>query len=314
METNQPNQSDITLSAQGLSRLYGTNLAVSGVSIELRRGEVVGLLGPNGAGKTTTMQMITGNLAPSLGSINICGVDMIENPTTAKNRIGYLPEVPPLYRELRVDEYLTLASRLRKIKRANIKNAVQTAKQKCGLEDMGKRLISALSKGYRQRVGIAQAIIHEPDVIILDEPTVGLDPNQIREIRSLIRSLGDKHSIILSTHILPEVEAVCDRVHILDHGKVAFSDTIKSMQDNKGECVIEVEFRNPPTNNEIKDKLNKVMVDQKGNNSFRIASHAGDPTDTIVKLAVQNDWGIVKLNPVQASLEEVFVSLTKNGN
>ncbi len=314
MEKNQSRESDVTLSAQGLSRLYGTNLAVSNVSLELRRGEVIGLLGPNGAGKTTTMQMITGNLAPTLGSISICGMDMIEKPTLAKNRIGYLPEVPPLYKELRVDEYLGLASRLRKIKRKEIINAVQIAKQKCGLEDMGKRLINALSKGYRQRVGIAQAIIHEPDVIILDEPTVGLDPNQIREIRSLIRSLGDKHSIILSTHILPEVEAVCDRVHILDHGKVAFSDTIKSMQNAKGESVIEVEFRSPPTNEEISVKLGNVVVEQKGNGSFRISSQTSDPTDAIVESSVKNGWKIIKLNQVQASLEEVFVNLTKTAN
>ena len=151
-------------------------------------------------------------------------------------------------------------------------------------------------------------------MIILDEPTVGLDPNQIREIRSLIRSLGDKHSIILSTHILPEVEAVCDRVHILDHGKVAFSDTIKSMQNAKGESVIEVEFRSPPTNEEISVKLGNVVVEQKGNGSFRISSQTSDPTDAIVESSVKNGWKIIKLNQVQASLEEVFVNLTKTAN
>ncbi len=301
----------ITLAAEGLTRLYGINLAVSDVTIELRRGEVIGLLGPNGAGKTTTMQMITGNLAPTNGAINVCGVDMIENPTAAKNRIGYLPEIPPLYRELRVDEFLTLAGRLRKIQRRDIKSAVNAAKQKCGLENMGRRLIGALSKGYRQRVGIAQAIIHEPDVIILDEPTVGLDPNQIREIRSLIRSLGDRHSIILSTHILPEVEAVCDRVHILDHGKVAYSDTIRGMQSARSEYVIDIALQNPPSESEISAKLDNAEVENKEGQEFRITHPYKDPTDIILKSAVEYGWGLFKLNPVQASLEEVFVQLTK---
>ena len=182
--------SELTVSAQSLTRSYGANRAVRDVSLELRRGEVLGLLGPNGAGKTTTMQMLTGNLAPSSGQVRICGIDLIDRPIQAKSRIGYLPEVPPLYKELKVDEYLRLAGRLHKVKKPALQQAVERARQRCGLSDMGKRLIGSLSKGYQQRVGIAQAIIHEPDVIILDEPTIGLDPNQIREIRSLIRDLG----------------------------------------------------------------------------------------------------------------------------
>ncbi len=311
MENTNNFDSNTTLSADGLTRLYGQNIAVSDVSIELQRGEVVGLLGPNGAGKTTTMQMITGNLAPTIGSIKVCGIDMMENPTKAKNKIGYLPEIPPLYRELRVDEFLTLAGKIRKIDRKNIKEAVKTAKQKCGLEDMGRRLISALSKGYRQRVGIAQAIIHEPDVIILDEPTVGLDPNQIREIRSLIRSLGNKHSIILSTHILPEVEAVCDRVHILDHGKVAYSDTISGMQGARGEQVIDVEFKTPPSEKWFSMQGDGIAMEKTPSGGYRITHPSVDPTDMIVRASVENGWGLFKLNQVQASLEEVFVQLTK---
>ena len=192
---------EMTVSARALSRSFGGNRAVRDVSLQLRRGEVLGLLGPNGAGKTTTMQMLTGNLAPTNGEVDICGIDLIGQPTQAKSRIGYLPEVPPLYRELKVDEYLRLAGRLHKIKKGALAQAIQRAKSRCGLADMGSRLIGSLSKGYQQRVGIAQAIIHEPDVIILDEPTVGLDPNQIREIRSLIKDLGRDHSLILSTHI-----------------------------------------------------------------------------------------------------------------
>ena len=201
-----------TISARGLTRSFGNHIAVNDITLELRRGEVLGFLGPNGAGKTTTMHMLTGNLAPSRGEIRICGIDLLEQPSAAKARIGYLPEVPPLYRELTVDEYLQLAAKLHRVPRARRANAVATVKQRCGLSDTGGKLIGTLSKGYQQRVGIAQAIVHSPDVVVLDEPTVGLDPNQIRDIRGLIRELGGAHSVILSTHILPEVEAVCDRV------------------------------------------------------------------------------------------------------
>src|SRR5687767_9014823 len=160
-----------TLLARGLTRRFGAHTAVSAVDLELRRGEVLGLLGPNGAGKTTTMQMLTGNLAPSGGSVSICGIDLLDRPVAAKARIGYLPEVPPLYRELKVDEYLRLAARLHRVPRAEIEEALTRAKQRCGIADIGMRMIGTLSKGYQQRVGIAQAIIHTPDVVILDEPT-----------------------------------------------------------------------------------------------------------------------------------------------
>ena len=194
-----------TLDASNLVRDFGTRHAVQGISLTLRRGEVLGLLGPNGAGKTTTMQMLTGNLAPTSGEVRVCGIDLLERPTEAKARIGYLPEVPPLYRDSTVDEYLQFAARLHRIARAQVAGAVNRAKQRCGLADMGLRMIGTLSKGYQQRVGIAQAIVHDPDVVVLDEPTVGLDPNQIREIRGLIRELAAEHSVLLSTHILPEV-------------------------------------------------------------------------------------------------------------
>ena len=222
----------ITISARGLCRNFGIHAAVREVNLELRRGEVLGFLGPNGAGKTTTMRMLTGNLAPSAGSIEICGIDLLDQPRDAKAHIGYLPETPPLYRELTVDEYLRLAARLHRIASASIRSALDATKQRCGLGDTGKRLIGSLSKGYQQRVGIAQAIIHNPDVVILDEPTVGLDPNQMREIRTLIRELGAERSVILSTHILPEVESVCDRVQIMHQGRMVFNDTIAGLKQN----------------------------------------------------------------------------------
>lgn len=223
----------VTVSVQNLCRDFGGTAAVRSVNLELGRGEVLGLLGPNGAGKTSTLRMLTGNLAPSGGSICICGVDILAQPREAKAYIGYLPETPPLYQEMTVDEYLRFAAKLHRMRRNEIPAALDRAKKRCGLSDMSKRLINNLSKGYQQRVGIAQAIIHSPEVIILDEPTVGLDPNQMREIRELIRELGTHHSVILSTHILSEVEAVCDLVKIMHHGRIVFSDTRVGLQERE---------------------------------------------------------------------------------
>ncbi len=223
----------VTVSVRGLCRNFGARTAVREIDLELKRGEVLAFLGPNGAGKTTIMRMLTGNLAPSAGSIEICGIDLLDNPRGAKARIGYLPETPPLYRELTVDEYLQFAARLHRISNEKIGFTVDQVMQRCGLNDSGKRLIGSLSKGYQQRVGIAQAIVHDPDVIILDEPTVGLDPNQMREIRGLIRELGAKRSVVLSTHILTEVESVCDRVQIIHEGRVVFSDSIGGLKLNE---------------------------------------------------------------------------------
>lgn len=306
---------EVTLAAKGLSRRYGNNLAVDDISLDLKRGEIVGLLGPNGAGKTTTMKMITGNLAPSEGSVSICGVDLIEKPTAAKARIGYLPEVPPLYKDLRVDEYLRLAGRLHKIAKPGLERAVDRAKLRSGLSDMGRRLIGSLSKGYQQRVGIAQAIIHDPDVIILDEPTVGLDPNQIREIRALIRELGNEHSVILSTHILPEVEAICDRVQIMHRGRVVFADAISGLRQFRGGHSLQVSLRRPPTQADLSAAVAPARAEKVSDGVYRVISQSGqDPTDQLVRTSVERDWGLYQLSPAQASVEEVFVQLTRQDN
>ncbi len=303
---------EVTLAAVGLSRRYGNNLAVDDISMELRRGEIVGLLGPNGAGKTTAMKMITGNLAPTAGSVNVCGIDLIDEPTAAKAKIGYLPEIPPLYKELRVDEYLRLAGRLHRLRKAELNEAVERAKHRTGLSDMGQRLIGSLSKGYQQRVGIAQAIIHNPDVVILDEPTVGLDPNQIREIRALIRELGNEHSVILSTHILPEVEAICDRVQILHRGKVVFADAISGLRQFRGGHSLQVSFHRPPSTQELSEEVKPASVEKVSDGAFHISSQPGqDPTDRLVRASIERDWGLFQLVPARASVEEVFVQLTR---
>jgi ABC-2 type transport system ATP-binding protein len=272
----------------------------------------LGLLGPNGAGKTTTMQMLTGNLAPSTGSIGICGIDLLERPTAAKARMGYLPEVPPLYRELQVDEYLRIAARLHRVPRNRLAEALAHTKQRCGLVDIGHRLIGTLSKGYQQRVGIAQAIIHGPDVVILDEPTVGLDPNQIREIRALIRELSGSHSVILSTHILPEVEAVCDRAQIMHRGTIVYSDTIDGLRRFRGGHALLIGLRNAPAFEELVRVPGVTRVEPAADGLLRVLQvPEQDATDALVAAAGERGWKLFHLAPERATLEDVFVQLTQ---
>ncbi len=222
----------VTLSAQNLVCHRDRHVVVNDVSLELRRGEVLGLLGHNGAGKSTTLQMLTGALPPQSGRIDICGFDLITQPQRAKACIGYLPEHPPLYRDMRVDDFLLFAARLHRTPTAKLASALALSKSRCGLQEHGRTFIGTLSKGYQQRVGIAQAIIHNPAVVVLDEPTVGLDPAQIRDIRMLIRELGNSSSVILSTHLLNEVESLCDRVLILQKGRLIYSGSSAEMLTN----------------------------------------------------------------------------------
>ncbi|HEY0842994.1 ABC transporter ATP-binding protein [Methylotenera sp.] len=302
---------NFTVEAIELTRLYGGREAVSNVNFTLSKGEVLGFLGPNGAGKSTTMKMLTGNLAPSYGSVKICGIDMIENPKEAKALIGYLPEMRPLYKELTVDEYLTMAARLHRVSAKNIKKAVDNAKERCGLTHMSKRLIENLSNGYQQRVGIAQAIIHSPMVVILDEPTVGLDPIQIRDIRTLIREVGTDHSVIISTHILPEVEMVCDQVQIIDKGKLVFNGSIDVLKRQRVGNKLLIGLRNPPAIEEILRISGVSEAESLANGLIRVRyAESAEPAEAIVQAAVQQGWGLHQIAPDQTSLEDVFMQLT----
>jgi ABC-2 type transport system ATP-binding protein len=302
---------NFTVEAIELTRLYGGREAVSNVNFTLSKGEVLGFLGPNGAGKSTTMKMLTGNLAPSHGSVKICGIDMIENPKEAKALIGYLPEMRPLYKELTVDEYLTMAARLHRVSAKHIKKAVENAKERCGLTHMSKRLIENLSNGYQQRVGIAQAIIHSPMVVILDEPTVGLDPIQIRDIRTLIREVGSDHSVIISTHILPEVEMVCDQVQIIDKGKLVFNGSIDVLKRQRVGNKLLIGLRNPPAIEEILRISGVSEAESLANGLIRVRyAENAEPAEAIVHAAVQQGWGLHQIAPDQTSLEDVFMQLT----
>jgi ABC-2 type transport system ATP-binding protein len=302
---------NFTVEAIELTRLYGGREAVSNVSFNLSKGEVLGFLGPNGAGKSTTMKMLTGNLAPSFGSVKICGIDMIENPKDAKALIGYLPEMRPLYKELTVDEYLTIAARLHRVSSGAIKKAVESAKERCGLSHMSKRLIENLSNGYQQRVGIAQAIIHNPMVVILDEPTVGLDPIQIRDIRALIREVGSERSVIISTHILPEVEMVCDHVQIIDKGKLVFNGPIEVLKKQRIGNKLLIGFKQPPEVQALLNIAGVTEAERLDNGMMRVQfAEDAAPAELIVQAAVQNHWGLYQIAPDQTSLEDVFVQLT----
>lgn len=305
MENNQ------LLSVKHLSRHYGSLTAVSNISFHLNKGEVLGFLGPNGAGKSSTMQVITGNLAPSHGQINICGHDLLDSAKNAKAHIGYLPEQPPLYRELTVDEYLSFCAQLNRIEKSKHKTAIARAKERCGLTEVGKRLINNLSKGYQQRVGIAQAIIHNPEIVILDEPTVGLDPIQIREIRTLIRELAEDHGVILSTHILPEVQMVCDRVQIINRGQLVYSDNIQQLHQRMRSNNIILGLNTPPTENELSAIADIDKVEILSDTRFRLYhSVESAPAENIAKIASDKNWGLFEIRPDHKTLEQVFVELT----
>jgi ABC-2 type transport system ATP-binding protein len=303
--------SQAVVQVKNLSRFYQNQSAIKNLSFSLNAGEVLGFLGPNGAGKSTTMKILTGNLAPSEGQVRIKGFDIIESPREAKQQIGYLPEHPPLYCEASVDEYLKYCAQLRGIRRQSINKALDVSKQQCGLSDVGRRLIGHLSKGYQQRVGIAQAIIHNPPVIILDEPTVGLDPIQIRDIRHLIKKLGQEHSVILSTHILSEVQATCDRVQIIQQGELIYHSSIETLNLSQAPSMT-IGLNQPPTIEQLKQLDQVTHVKAIDEQRFELFFEGESPAQAIVQQSVQRQWELYELIPGQQSLEDLFIELTQD--
>ena len=296
------------ISVKNLSRHYGDHVAVDRINFELATGDILGFLGPNGAGKSTTMQMLTGNLAPSEGEIHINGIDLLEQPKTAKAALGYLPDVPPLYKEMTVAEYLGFCAKLHRIKKADIASCVQNAMQRCGLIDVQKRLIANLSKGYQQRTGIAQAILHSPPVIILDEPTVGLDPLQMLEIRALIKELGEHHGIIICTHILPEVQAVCNRVQIINHGSLVYEAIMQTLSQQRNNHRFEVTLQHLPSVEALSALPAIEHAEQTGANDYLLQSSAG--AEQLCEALVAQHWGLSRFTASVQTLEQKFIELT----
>jgi len=301
------------IQVEQLYRYYGDHCAVNNVSFSLGKGEILGFLGPNGAGKSSTMQMICGNLAPTSGQILINGIDILDSPKEAKRELGYLPEVPPVYRDLTVDEFLDYCGRLHGLSGEQLRAALNQAKERCGLIDVGGRLIGNLSKGYQQRVGIAQAILHNPAVIILDEPTVGLDPIQIREIRELIRELGRDHGIILSTHILPEVQESCTRVQIIHKGQLVMNDSIDGLTQRMRASSLLMETRAAPDLKRLSFVDGVQRVDDLGGGRYRIY-HDKDknPAERVAEVVVSENAGLLSLTPERLSMEEIFIDITQH--
>jgi len=295
-----------------LSRRYAQNNAVDNISFTLNLGEVLGFLGPNGAGKSTTMQMLTGNIAASSGSISIMGLDIIEQASDCKRLIGYCPETPPLYKQLTVDEYLVYCAQLHGVNKNQIIAYLDDAKQQCGLGDVSNRLIGNLSKGYQQRVGIAQAIIHKPKIIILDEPTVGLDPIQIVEIRNLIKQLGQDCGVILSTHILPEVQATCDRVQIIKKGQLVFHASIDELNIKQQTSSFIFGCSQLPNIEKLQCHKSITEIQAIDEQRVLIQYQGENPASVLAKKAVQNLWGLFELSPQKTSLEDIFVQLTRD--
>src|SRR5246127_844263 len=313
------------ITVKELTKRYGRTTAVDQISFEVAQGQIVGFLGPNGAGKTTTMRMLTCFLPPTAGTATVAGLDVLEQPLEVKRRIGYLPETPPLYPEMDTAEYLKFVGKLKGLSGSDLQKRADYVSERCAIADVKKKLLGKLSKGYRQRVGLAQAIIHNPDVLILDEPTAGLDPKQINETRDLIKSLAGDHTIILSTHILPEVEQTCEQVMIINKGKLVATDSVRNLQARaRGaeSIVVEVAGRNgnlePPL---VQEKLQRVagvsrvlckqQVDSRA--VFEVESSKGKLVrGDLARAVVESGWDLNELRPAAMSLEEIFLQLTRS--
>ena len=309
------------IEARHISKRYGDHEAVRNLSFSVRAGEVVGFLGPNGAGKTTVMRILTGFIPATDGTALIAGHDIFDEPLAARRSVGYLPETPPLYPEMDVGSFLRYVARLKDVPRARVRDAVDRAVERCGLRDVHRRVIGTLSKGYRQRVGLAQAIVHEPPVLILDEPTVGLDPIQIREIRGLISELASgveekRQTVVLSTHILAEVEMVCDHVVVINNGRIALTGSLEEITRAAGSGRVRLEVRGQGAR--VKEALEKVngvrrivMTEREGGAAFEVEVAAGrDAREDLGKAALAAGGSLLELSAGRASIEDVFVRIT----
>jgi len=311
------------ITVKELTKRYARTTAVDQISFEVQKGQIVGFLGPNGAGKTTTMRMLTCFLTPTGGTASVAGFDILEQPLEVKKRIGYLPEAPPIYPEMRTVEYLTFVGQLKGLTGSDLRARVDYVSERCSIADVRNKIIQRLSKGYRQRVGLAQAIIHNPEVLILDEPTAGLDPKQINETRDLIKSLAGDHTIILSTHILPEVSQTCEQVIIINKGKIVATDSVTNLQHRArtGESVlVEVAGRNGNVDPAVvQRKLQQVAgvsrVIAKADGQKRLIFEVEAAKDRsirgdVARAVVEAGWDLNELRPAALSLEEIFLQLT----
>ncbi len=310
------------IQVEGLSKRYARNVAVNNISFSVDKGDIVGFLGPNGAGKTTTMRILTCFLPPTEGKVTVANYDVFEQAFEAKKHIGYLPEAPPVYPEMTVAGYLTFVARLKNVPSSEIKARVEQVMERCAVSDVPSKLIGKLSKGYRQRVGLAQAIIHNPDVLILDEPTSGLDPKQINETRDLIKGLAGEHTIILSTHILPEVEAVCEKVIIINKGRLVATDSVENLKNRAGmggATLVQVENAGDIDPIVVHQRLEQVpgvskVLDQVTHGPryvYEVESLQGRNTrPDIARAIVHAGWNLIELKSSTLTLEEVFLELT----
>jgi len=303
---------------ENLTKDYGERAAINGLSFEIAKGEIVGFLGPNGAGKTTTMKILTGSMAPSSGSVVIGGVDVFEDPVAAKSKIGYLPETPPLYLEMTVLSYLKYVAALRGVAKADLGESVDLALKSLNLTDVRNRVIGNLSKGFRQRVGIAQAIVSKPEILILDEPTVGLDPQQVAQFRALLNELKGKHTIILSTHILPEVQASCERVIIINEGRIVAKDSLQSLSQKSKSGVRRVTFKVLRAKEQIRkefEALEFVKMSAFAGLDLHVDVVGGDKSlEELSSRVVSGGLGLLGMEVSSEKLEDVFIEVTNNKN
>jgi ABC-2 type transport system ATP-binding protein len=302
------------IEVQGLTKSYGTHLAIDHLNFKVAKGEVVGFLGPNGAGKSTTMKIITGFMAPSSGSAQVCGFDVFESPLEVKKRIGYLPEIPPVYSDMFVRDYLRFVAELKGVEKNRVESQVSDALEKTNLQSVANRIIQNLSKGFKQRVGIAQALVSNPEVLILDEPTVGLDPKQVAEIRQLILSLRGQHTIILSTHILSEVQATCERIIIINRGKIVAEDSLANLS-NLQKGVRKVNLKVKRDSSALITDLQKIhgVLKVQADPQHRLMLETHEDDEVIEKIAqsvLQSKAGLLEISSAKADLEDIFIKLT----